>query len=227
MLITGQLLACMDTSSETVYSSAHRHAYQARKHALTDFRHASKHVCQRTFQFLHGVGSWRVKALRANLLEFGLTPRVHGNVRRLPHHALTMEATQLVVNFITTYAEEHAILLPGRVPGYKRTDVQLLPTSTTKKAVWLLFQASSGSTCVAYTTFCRLWRQLLPHVLITKPMADLCWVCQKNATAVMRSANKPDADKSQVGALVVTLCGWMCVNGLCVYMYMYVRQVDG
>ena len=35
--------------------------------------------------------------------------------------------------FLANYAEEITILLPGWVPGYKRDDIQLLPSSTTKK----------------------------------------------------------------------------------------------
>ena len=34
---------------------------------------------------------------------------------------------------MTNYAEKNAILLPGRIPGYKRDTIQLLPSSTTKK----------------------------------------------------------------------------------------------
>ena len=31
---------------------------------------------------------------------------------------------------------EAACLLPGRVPGYSRSDIQLLPSSDTKRAIW-------------------------------------------------------------------------------------------
>ena len=37
-----------------------------------------------------------------------------------------------------------------------------------------------------------------PHVMVMKPMSDLCCVCQKNSMAIMRAANTPDAEKSQV-----------------------------
>ena len=49
----------------------------------------------------------------------------------------------------------------------------------------------------AYNTFCKLWRELLPHITVMKPMTDLCAVCQENSTAIMRSANLPD-EKSEV-----------------------------
>ena len=50
----------------------------------------------------------------------------------------------------------------------------------------------------AYSTFCIMWKQLTPIGMIMKPMSNLCWVCQKNSMAIMRAANTPEAEKSQV-----------------------------
>ena len=52
----------------------------------------------------------------------------HGNTKRLPHNALTYEDIIRIVKFLSNYAKEQAILLPGRVPGYKRDDFKLLPS---------------------------------------------------------------------------------------------------
>ena len=71
--------------------------------------------------------------MKDSFLATGLTTRVHGNKNNKPKHALTFDEIKYLVTFITNYAERHAILLPGRIPGYKRDDVQLLPSSTTKK----------------------------------------------------------------------------------------------
>jgi len=49
---------------------------------------------------------------------------------------------------------------------------------------------------VGKTTFRRLWRQLVPYVVRTRPMTDLCWECQRNNEALYRSANLPDSVKS-------------------------------
>jgi len=38
-----------------------------------------------------------------------------------------------VVKFLQNYAEENALLLPGRIPGCKRDDINLLPSSRSKK----------------------------------------------------------------------------------------------
>ena len=50
------------------------------------------------------------------------------------------------VTFITNYAEQHALVLPGRVPGFKRSDIRLLPSSETKASVWRLYKAAMDAT---------------------------------------------------------------------------------
>ena len=49
-----------------------------------------------------------------------------------------------------------------------------------------------------YNTFCTLWRKLTPQIMVMKPMTDLCWVCQQNSSAIMRAANTPEEEKSDV-----------------------------
>ena len=52
------------------------------------------------------------------------------------------------------------------------------------------------SQAVAYTTFCRLWQQLTPYLVLMKPMTDLCWECQKNSAAIQRAINHPECEKT-------------------------------
>ena len=84
-----------------------------------------------TFLFL---GRIRFKALKDHYVACGLQTRVHGNTKRLPYNTLTFREKENVLKFIRSYARANAILLPGRIPGYKRDDLQLLPSCTTKKA---------------------------------------------------------------------------------------------
>ena len=115
------------------------------------------------------------------------------------------------------YAEANSILLPGCIPGYKRDDIQLLQSSTTKRAVWLLYEESAstnGVRSVAYTTFCHDWRNFLGHVAVCKPMIDLCATCQRKNTASIRSINMSESDKSQV-----------CVQHKHVIMQMFMKTV--
>ena len=43
----------------------------------------------------------------------------------------------------TRTTEANAMVLPEQVPGYKSSEVQLLPSSTTKHKVWELYQESA------------------------------------------------------------------------------------
>lgn len=79
------------------------------------------------------IGKDRFNAVKNHYVATGLTTRRHGNTKRTPVNTLSFRETQNAVKFLKSYADNHAILLPGRIPGYKRDDLQLLPSSTTKK----------------------------------------------------------------------------------------------
>ena len=53
----------------------------------------------------------------------------------------------------------------------------------------------SGHRACKLTTFKNIWNRLLPHIVQTKPMSDLCALCQKNNEAVYQSNNLPDVVK--------------------------------
>ena len=91
-------------------------------------------------------------------------------------------------------------MLPGRIPGYKRFDIKLLPSNYTKASVWRLYTAAmetAGERAVKVDSFRKLWRTLVPYIVKTRPMTDLCWICQKNNSAIYRSANVSDENKSE------------------------------
>lgn len=73
-------------------------------------------------------------AVKAHFLAMGLTTGIHKRTKCIPHNALSFVEGQNVVHFLNHYTETHSILLPGRIPGYKRDGIQLLPTCTTKKS---------------------------------------------------------------------------------------------
>ena len=75
-------------------------------------------------------------AVKAHFLATGLTMRIHKRSKCLPLNALSLVEVQNLVRFLNNYAETHAILLPGRIPGYKRDDIQLLPCTTKKVSFW-------------------------------------------------------------------------------------------
>lgn len=158
-----------------------------------------------------------MEEVKKSLLQNGLAPRyssigriinifhnstrIHGNTKRLPYNTFSIEEISYAIRFITNYAQTNAILLPGRIPGYRSSTIQLLPSSTSKSNIWSIYSDNAEATGVRIAKksyFLELWQHLLPHIIVCKPMSDLCWVCSKNSTAIVRSANKPDTEKSEV-----------------------------
>ena len=106
--------------------------------------------------------------------------RVHGNSKRLPSSTSSVETVENVVKFIMNIAEEQAFILPGRVPGFKRVDVKLLPSVLTNYSLWKTHGgicASHGHISVGYSKFCDLWTQTLPvcfdHAPRYRPVLDM------------------------------------------------------
>ena len=158
-------------------------------------------ICMKTYLFLHNIGEKKYTTVKKSYLEKGLEPIVHGNTHTLPHHAFTTKEIQQITTFITNYAETHAILLPGRIPGYKRCDLQLLPTQSTKHAIWKSYIEACGTLTfrlASYRSFCRIWQTYKPLFVITTPKSDLCWTCQRNSTAIAVSVNKSESEKMEV-----------------------------
>ena len=120
------------------------------------------------------------------------------------HQTPSLADNKKVVEFLQTYAEANAILLPGQIPGYKLTDVQLLPSNTIKRQVWQQHCTSVVSGThhqVAYFTFGKICRRVVPYIMVTKPMSDHCSICQSNSTAIMWSANQPEEQKLAVSPI--------------------------
>ena len=202
LVVMGQLLALTHSGHMT---QAKKHIQKERTRSFTYFKHGGHTICIKTFCFLHTIGQSKFKAIKASFERDGLVPRQHHSHK--PRHV--MPCVWYVVPFITNYAEDHTILLPGRIPGYKRDDIILLPSSTTKKAIWEFYHAAAESDsdvrAVGYSSFCSLWEQLLPHIIVCKPMSDLCWTCQQNSTMIMRAHNRPEGEKVDVSVSTINI----------------------
>ena len=168
--------------------------------SLTQFQFGGHRICIRTFCFLHNIRQGKLKAIKSSWLENELCPCQHQHTT--PHNVTSLSNVQQVVRFILNYTENNAILFPGQVAGYKRYDMQLLPSSVAKREVWKLYHEAAasrkGSLAVCFSLFWRFWRQLTPQVVVAKPMSDLCWTCQKNSTLIMSAHNRPVKEKTEV-----------------------------
>ncbi|ROI16573.1 hypothetical protein DPX16_22550 [Anabarilius grahami] len=134
--------------------------------------------------------------------ENGARPRLRKkhSLPRPPARFIRPEDINRVVDFIKNYAEDNAIMLPGRQPGHKDWHVKLLPTHVSKASVWHLYVKSAkelGERAVCKTSFKALWDRLLPHIKSCRPRTDLCWQYQSNNEQLIQSANLPDDRKSE------------------------------
>ena len=94
--------------------------------------------------FIHSISNTVLENLKKWVAKHGVTPRKKGsggssNKKNL----LTAADVMDIVKFIRNYAEDHGVFLPGRIPGYKRSDLRLLPSSATKAAVYRVYKEAA------------------------------------------------------------------------------------
>ena len=126
---------------DEVSSSGRKEAKRQRTRVTLSFH--GQRICLKTFLFMHRLHKTRFYSLVKHYQKNGLTLRTHGNTKRLPSSAFSVETVERVVKFIMNVAEDQALLLPGRVPGFKRIDVKLLPSSLTKCKLWKMYHDAS------------------------------------------------------------------------------------
>jgi len=137
-----------------------------------------KKTCKTTFLYLLNISNHKFQNIATHYDTEGLTSRVHGNKGRLPHNTTPFDAKTHVKDFIITYAEDHALPLPGRIPGYRDESILLISSAESKRNVWEFYKESCESSdlkAVGYSLFVELWQTLVPWVVIAKPSTDLCW----------------------------------------------------
>ena len=127
------------------YSSIYAGGSNARrelkkKNPPYSFQYQARPICKEMFLNLHGITKSRFQKLPDHYRNHGLSVRIRGNSRRLPHNTLPQAVIEDVKNFLSNFAEETALLLPGRIPGFKNEDIQLLSSSDTKIRVWNSFK---------------------------------------------------------------------------------------
>lgn len=136
-------------------------------------------VSEKFLFFLHSRHKTRFYSLVKHYRKNGLLLCIHGSKRRLPSSAFSAETIERVVKFIVNVAEDQALLLPGGIPGFKRIDVKLLPSSLTKSKLWKMYQdccVTVGQVAIGYSKLCDLWRQLCPVVVnMTRRTTTKSW----------------------------------------------------
>ena len=136
------------------------------------YKHRGVSICRKTFLFLHDVGKDRLQALKQHYISRdGLETRVHGNTKRAPKHAFPYSTKKHVVKFLQNYAEENSLLLPGRIPGYKRDDIKLLPSNRSKRVCIHVLQKNFGNNVTVEGSHIR-W--VITQTCIFSNLVEIC-----------------------------------------------------
>lgn len=148
---------------------------------LCSFIYQASPICK-MFLHLYGIGYSTFRRLKEHYQEHGISSRIHGNTKRVPGNATSKKSLEAILAFIENYVEENAIVLPGRIPGFKNEEIRLLYSSETKMSVWKEYEGtcktSNEKAVSRYRKFLQLWDEFYPDVVVAKPMTDLCLTCQ-------------------------------------------------
>ena len=125
LILLGMISTTMNLSEQTTNSK--RSSQKKRERPRTTYMFESKIICKETFKFKHYISQNKLTALIKHYKEYGLVPRrKNSGGRKCNTKSLSYDDIKAVVDFIVNFAEQQVLLLPGRVPGFKRSDIKLL-----------------------------------------------------------------------------------------------------
>ena len=181
MVLMGIMQTCM-VSSQRTKRSKQRNA--ERKQVQPRHTFHGEPLCRAALLYVMAMSKNLITAVSKHYQREGLNPRTYSKRGK----ALTITATSLVTEFIDKYSQQHALQLPGRVPGFRRELLQLLPSYDTK-SIYEKYKLSCDAASIApvsKTSFRCIWKDARPYIAISKPMTDLCDMCQTNGAKVAR-----------------------------------------
>ncbi|KAK2191544.1 hypothetical protein NP493_52g05007 [Ridgeia piscesae] len=187
LMLLGKLSCGINLSEKTCGTHRSQASLKMRERHRTTYMVEGRHICVNTFKFLHAISTNRLAALQKWYRCNGLQPKEKRNGGRANNA------------FISNYADDHGLHLHGRVPGLKRDDIKLMPSSETRVKVFKAYcmaMHDSEHRSMSETVFRHTWKKLLPFIVTARPMTDLCWTCQKNNVMIYRSVSLTEADKS-------------------------------
>lgn len=100
MYLMGVTMACLANRNET-----NRHKERIRQRASYVFQ--GKRVCLDAFLYLENVTHYHLKRIRRHVMINGVIPRVHGNMRKKPHNALSLDLYKFAEHFVKNELMQH------------------------------------------------------------------------------------------------------------------------
>ena len=177
-----------------------KHKAKERERVRQNYFFGGKKVCREVFVFAHGLNRKTVDAIAKSIDQNSLEPRIHGNKNRVPKHALTLSDVNKIKLFLTTYASNNGLPLPGRLPKFRNEKYILLPSDKNKADIHSLYCESADSLDyrkVSLSEFKKIWLEQCPYLLVMKPATDLCVKCQKHVHEISHCGNLTEEEKAE------------------------------
>lgn len=149
MYLMGVTMACLSNRNET-----NRHKERVRQRAVYVFQ--GKRVCLDAFIYLENVTQYHLKRIRRHVMVNGVTPRVHGNVRKKPHNALSLDVYKFAEHFVKSELSQYTndinksivVVSEPRINMYQKFRVN----------------CSDDAKTMSYSTFRHFLKKQFPHV---------------------------------------------------------------
>ena len=91
--------------------------------------------------FCYSISMDKLTYLSKHFQTNGLTlPQRRSGGRQSNKRVLSFDDTGRAIRFIKNFAQDHALSLPGRVSGFKRDDISLLPSAYPKSRIYRLYK---------------------------------------------------------------------------------------
>lgn len=124
----------------------------------------------------------------------------HGNVGRVPHHAISSTVQDATVQFIKTYSNIHGLPQPAALRARPGQAPTYLPASHKKgemhqKCNKCLAELEPPAE-ISYRTFRRIWKVHLPQVRVMKRRSDVCALCDSLRQKVSLARTEEETKKA-------------------------------
>lgn len=149
MYLMGVTMACLSNRTET-----NRHKERVRQRAVYVFQ--GKRVCLDAFIYLENVTQYHLKRIRRHVMLNGVTPRVHGNMRKKPHNALSLDLYKFAENFVKSELTQHTSDLNKSIIVMNEPRMNLYQKFRTNCPI--------DEKLMSYSTFRHFLKKQFPHV---------------------------------------------------------------
>lgn len=157
MYLMGVTMACLSNRNET-----NRHKERIRQRAVYVFQ--GKRVCLDAFIYLENVTQYHLKRIRRHVMVNGVIPRVHGNVRKKPHNALSLDVYKFAENFVKSELSQHTNELNKSIIVVNEPRINLYHK--------FRLNCPADSKSMSYSTFRHFLKKQFPHVrfVVNRPL---------------------------------------------------------